>query len=321
MRNVVVHGLSGLSVCAGVWVVLTVAPAWAAGGPVADVTRAQGRGAEQFLAVVAGGSPQAIALAYHPAELDGLRTRLLERLRADAARNDSTSRVRLFGAGRQFAEIERLTSASFYSELAPRLEQRGRVFQDIKWLASVPEGESVHVIGRGKPPKDQGQVQVLTTVTLLPYGKEWRAAIPSEILAQIDDLLEGRTGARVAAPPRAATAAASAAPAAIDPAVGELLAAAEKVLIEGKCADYYEQHMSPNFRRATSGAAMKTLIATCDRSVSTRETLIAALRIVRGLSPRLEFEGARAVYDVSNQGLPFDRYVLERINKRWYIAE
>lgn len=313
----------GLGVVVGVLGVLPTA-ALAAGAPTADVSRAQGRGAEQFLAVVATGSPQAIAQAYHPAELDGLRIRLLERLRADAARNDSTSRVRLFGPGKQLAELERLTSVSFYNELAPRLQQRGRVFEDVKWLASVPEGEAVHVIGRGKPPKGQGQVAVVTTVTLLPYGKDWRAAIPSEILAQIDDLLEGRTGARETAPPRVAAAATTAAPAtapALDPAIGTLLTAAEKALIDGKCAEYYEQHMSPNFRRATSGAAMKTLIATCDRSVSTRETLIAALRIVQGLTPRLEFDGGRAVYDVTNQGLPFDRYVLERINKRWYIAE
>jgi hypothetical protein len=295
----------------------------AAGPPVADVNRAQARGAEEYLAVLAGGSPQAIALAYHPAELDGLRARLLARLRADAARNDSTSRVRLFGAGMSLADLERMTGASIYGELAKRLLQRGREFQDVKWLASVPEGEAVHVIGRGKPPKEKGQVLVVTTVTLLPYGKEWRAAVPSEILAQIDDLLEGRTNVRAApeVKPDTAASAAAATVRAIDPGIAEMLSAAEKTLIEGKCADYYEKHMSANFRRATSSAAMKSLIATCTRSVSTRETLIAALRIVRDLTPRFEFEGARAIYDVSGQGLPFDRYVLERLDKRWYIAE
>jgi len=27
------------------------------------------------------------------------------------------------------------------------------------------------------------------------------------------------------------------------------------------------------------------------------------------------------VYDVTGQGLPFDRYVLERVEGRWYVAE
>jgi hypothetical protein len=295
----------------------------AAAQSVADVNRAQARGAEEYLAVLAGGSPQAIALAYHPAELDGLRARVLARLRADAARNDSTTRVRLFGAGMSLAELERMTGASLYGELAKRLVQRGRAFQDVKWLASVPEGEAVHVIGRGKPPKDKGQVLVVTTVTLLPYGKEWRAAVPSEIQAQIDDLIEGRIQVRVAQEARsdAAGSTATAPVRVVDPAIAEMLSAAEKTLVEGKCADYYDKHMSANFRRATSSAAMKALIANCNRSVSTRETLIAALRIVRDLTPRYELDGARAIYDVSGQGLPFDRYVLERLDKRWYIAE
>jgi hypothetical protein len=312
------------ALCALIAIVALVGmPASAAAPAVADVNRSQARGAEEFLAVVAGGSSQAIALAYHPTELDGLRTRLLERLRADAARNDSTTRVRLFGAGMSLADLERMTGASLYGELAKRLTHSGRVFQDVKWLASVPDGEAVHVIGRGKPPKERGQVLVVTTVTLLPYGKEWRAAVPSEILAQIDDLIEGRTNVRAAPAGRVAVPAAAtvATARALDPAIAETLNAAEKSLLEGKCADYYEKYLSANFRRATSGAAMKTLIATCNRSVSTRETLIAALRIVRDLTPRYELEGARAIYDVSGHGLPFDRYVLERLDKRWYIAE
>lgn len=288
-----------------------------------DVSGAQARGAEEYLAAVAGGGAQAVALAFHPAELEALRTRLLTRLRADTAKNDSTSRTRLFGAGMSLAELERMTGASFYAELAKRLELRSRVFEDVKWLGAIREGDAVHVVGRGKPPRERGEVPVLTAVTLLPYGKEWRAAIPSEINAQIDDLLAGRTSGRGSASSQPASTAPPAAVAApsTDPAINTLLAAAEKSLIDNQCADYYQQHLSPNFRRATSSAALKTLIASCERSVGTRETLIAALRIVRDLTPRMEFDGARAVYDVSGQGLPFDRYVLERIDKRWYIAE
>jgi hypothetical protein len=142
--------------------------------------------------------------------------------------------------------------------------------------------------------------------------------VPSDVQAQIDDLLEGRVRA---AQPAANRGAAPAAPVAVDPAIGVLLASAEQALIAGNCADYYQKHLSPNFRRATSASAMKTLIASCTRSESEREQLIAALRIVKTLSPRLEFDGARAVFDVSNQGLRYTSFVLERIDKSWYIAE
>ncbi len=285
------------------------------------VSAAQARGAELYLAALASGNSQAVGMAYHPSEIESLRSTLLARLRADQAKGDSTVRARLFGPGMQLVDLERLTAPSFYAELAKRLELRGREFEDVKWIASVPDGEVVHVIGRGKPLRDRGEVAVVTLVTLMPYGKEWRAAISSEIRAQIDDLIAGR-GAYAAAASRLAPAAAPAgASQPVDPAIGGLLAAVETSLLAGNCSEYYEQHMSPSFRRVTSRAALRTLIATCERSVSTRETLIAAVRIVRGLTPRLEFDGARATYDVRGQGLPFDRYVLERIDKRWYVAE
>ena len=55
--------------------------------------------------------------------------------------------------------------------------------------------------------------------------------------------------------------------------------------------------------------------------VEPRTTLLAALRAVRTLPPRLEYEGTRAVYDLRGQGLPFQRFVLEQVEKRWYVAE
>jgi hypothetical protein len=283
-----------------------------------SVSGAQARGAEQFLAAVASGSPQSVALAFHPTELEGLRTRLLARLRADESQSNATARARLFGAGMPLAELERMTGASFYAELAKRIDLRARQFSDVKWLATVRDGDLVHVVGRGKPPKERGTVQVVTLVTLMPYGNEWRAVVPSEVQAQIDDLLEGRARAPQATVARGAS---TSTPVSVDPAISMLLASAEQALIAGNCADYYGKYLSPNFRRATSATAMKTLIASCTRSESEREQLVAALRIVKTLTPRLEFDGARAVYDVSNQGLRFSSFVLERIDKSWYIAE
>ena len=80
--------------------------------------------------------------------------------------------------------------------------------------------------------------------------------------------------------------------------------------------------MSPNFNRATSRSARKTLITACTNNESTRETMITTLRIVQELKPKYDLGGARAVYDVSGQGLPYERFALERDkDMRWYIAE
>ena len=34
-----------------------------------------------------------------------------------------------------------------------------------------------------------------------------------------------------------------------------------------------------------------------------------------------DHDGTRATYDVAGQGLPYDRFVLEQIERRWYVAE
>ena len=50
--------------------------------------------------------------------------------------------------------------------------------------------------------------------------------------------------------------------------------------------------------------------------------MITTLRVVQELSPKYDLDGSRAIYDVSGQGLPYERFVLERgKDMRWYIAE
>ena len=158
----------------------------------------------------------------------------------------------------------------------------------------------------------------------MQYGAQWRAVIPSEIEAQIDDLLEGarrrRPGAggrrRRPRPPRRPR------PCRWRPGISELLARAEASLAAGHCEEYYNEFMSPNFNKATSRSARKTLVTACTNSESTRETMITTLRIVQELTPKYDMGGARAIYDVSGQGLPYERFVLERDkDMRWYIAE
>jgi hypothetical protein len=290
----------------------------------AGATSAQERGAEAFVNAVASGNPTAIAQEIHPDELEKLRTRLMDLLRAEASRSDNTYRSRLFGPGRSLADLESMTKERFYVALSDRLRIRARQFQKYDWLAAVPDGKIVYLIGHGTPPKERGSVKVVVTVALMQYGAMWRAAIPSEIEAQIDDLLEARTnpGPAPATAAGGAAAPATAKPQPLAPGISELLARAEASLAANKCEEYYSEYMSPNFNKATSRSARKTLVTACTNSENQRETMITTLRIVQELQPRYDLGGARAVFDVSGQGLPYDRFTLERDkDNRWYIAE
>ena len=104
---------------------------------------AQKRAVSEFLDAAASGSPQAVAFAIHPSELEALRTRVLTQLREEAAKGDSTIRVRLFGRGRPLPEIKRLTAIDFYTALAPKLYLFGRPYKDADWLAAVPDENGV----------------------------------------------------------------------------------------------------------------------------------------------------------------------------------
>jgi hypothetical protein len=300
-------------------VLLAAALPAAAAGP----NGAQQKGAEAYLAALASGNVMAFAQELHPDELEKLRTRLLTLMRAEASRSDNTYRSRLFGAGRSLADLESMTAVRFFAALSDRVRLRAREYSKFDWLAAVPDGKLVYLVGKGEQPKERGSVKVVVTVALMQYGAQWRAVIPSEIEAQLDDLIEGRV-ATAPAPsggsPGTSLVEARAAP--LAPGISELLARAEASLEANHCEEYYDQYMSPNFNHATSRSARKTLITACTNGESTRETMITPLRIVAELSPKYDLGGSRAIYDVSGQGLPYERFVLERDkDMRWYIAE
>ncbi|MGD9598725.1 MAG: hypothetical protein AB7G76_00285 [Steroidobacteraceae bacterium] len=314
---------SGTRLMAALVLVCATAVAGAAG-----VSGAQERAAAEFLAAAASGHPQALAEALHPDELHRLRTAISARLTADAASGDQTARQRLFGEASNLGDIERLTDVNFFAAIATRLRLPGRVFAKVKGLEAFRDGDQlVRVLVRGEQPEGRGKTRVVTLVTLLPYGKDWKAALPGELEAQIEDLVDGRAPVAGFMPRRAPAvaaggAAAAAAPSATNtPQMRSLLTQAARALIDGRCADYYGTYMSPGFRGATSAGAMQALVKGCERNDSQRETLVAALRIVQDASPVFERGGTRAVYDTTGRGLPFDRFVLERIGDRWYIAE
>jgi len=289
------------------------------GAPVAEkVSSGQRTAVLEFLSAVASGDPQAVALSIHPDELQALRLRILALLRDEAKRGDSTVRSRLFGQGMPLDDIERLTNTGFYATLAYKIYLTGREYTEVEGLAAIPDkGDHVHVVVLGRQPRDHGKVQVVSVVTLRPYGKDWKATLPSEIEAQIDDLIEGR---RIAVAPHQ-SAAVGVGTATTLPAIVELLNAAEKSLSEGKCDEYYAKQMSPNFRRVTGKKALEALVTRCQNSMGTRQLLLSTLHIVRGLAPRYENESQRAVYDLAGQGLPFQTFSLEQVDKHWYIAE
>jgi hypothetical protein len=307
----------------GAWVLLLATllwkPVW--GAPSAEkVSGGQRAAALEFLSAVAGGDPQAVAFALHPDDLQALRLRVLTLLRDEAKHGAGTIRSRLFGQGMPLDDIERLTNTGFYATLASKLYLTGREYSEVEGVAAIPDkGDRVQVVVRGRQPRDHGKVEVVNVVTLRPYGKDWKATLPSEIEAQIDDLIEGRpiavaphpsVGIRNGGGTEVAT-----------PAIVELLTAAEKSLDEGRCDEYYAQRMSPNFRRVTGKNALQALVTRCQNSMGTRQLLLSTLHMVRGLAPRYENESQRAVYDLSGQGLPFQTFSLEQVDRQWFIAE
>jgi len=299
----------------GALLLLSAALAWgSAVGAPSDVSTAQRAAVLAFLQAVAAGDPQAVAQAIHPDDLRALRLRILGLLRDEAQRGDSTVRMRLFGQGMPLDEIERLTDTGFYATLAHRLRLVGRDYTSVEGLAAVPDKDNrVHMVVSGRQPKDHGKVQVVNVVTLRPYGKDWKAAVPDEVEAQIDDLIAGRSP-WIDGGAGAGTESAS-------PAILELLTAAEKSLTDGQCEDYYGTQMSPNFRKVTGKKALQALISSCQSSMGTRQLLLSTLHIVRGLGPHYEAAGQRAIYDLTGQGLPYQRFTLEQVDHHWYIAE
>jgi hypothetical protein len=292
--------LFGTLICGSAW------------GGAPAVSTAQRSAVQEFLSAVASGDPQAVAQAIHPDDLRALRLRVLGLLRDEAKRGDGTIRSRLFGQAMPLDDIERLTDTGFYATLAYKLRLSGREYSAVEGLAVVPDkGDRVQVIVRARQPRDHGKVQVVNLVTLRPFGKDWKAALPDEVEAQIDDLIEGRVTASHGGGGTEAT----------NPAILELLNAAEQALNEGRCEDYYGQDMSPNFRKVTGKKALSALISACQNSMGTRQLLLSTLHIVRGLEPRYENESQRAVYDVAGQGLPYQTFSLELVERHWYIAE
>lgn len=303
----------------------------AAATPVlANGSLAQQRAAEEFLFANAAGDAQAMAMSILEEELAQLRKQLLDAMKLEADRNESTTRTRLFGDGMQLADLERLTPQNFFVTLAQRLRFGGREFRKVDWLEAVKDrGGMVQMVGRLEPHDEMGEVRVPVVVSIVPWGKDWKAALPLELQAQIDDLRMGRV--RASRPPAAtaSTPAAGGTPAGTAPPAAratpqkiiDLFDEALKNLEAGKCETYFDKQMSPNFRRTTGSRALRTLINACESRESLRQQYMTAIRMAREREPRFEYAGTRAVFDLAGTGLPYRSWIVEMVDERWYIAE
>lgn len=294
-----------LSTLASMALMLIAAPAWSAG--------AEERVARDYLDAVARGNAEALLDFYHPDEMTALRARVMKVIEAEAMDGGNTVRGRIFGVVATPADARRLTPANLFVQLSARVGLPVERLDRVEVLGTVAENaQTSHVIVRLVPP--EGARPHLTVITLLRNGKDWRVALPVAFQQQVDRLLSNSGEETKPAAPAQAAAANTAD-------INALLDGAVDLLSSGKCSAYFNERMSPTFRANTSVQALRRLIANCERSVDTRETYIAALKVARQSPPRYEDSGNRAVYDMSGKGLPFQRFVLERIDRVWYIAE
>jgi hypothetical protein len=189
-----------------------------------------------------------------------------------------------------------------------------RVMKKTKLIGKVKESDDVlHFIVRGWEDEKGREASSAMLVTLIPYGKQWAVAVPAELEEKIEVAIAGgAVGARDVGDSRVA---------ALDPRIIALLDSGIAALKGVRCSEYYNDLMSPNFRKATAPTAVKTLIAQCEKNPAMRDKTRLALEIARGLKPRYEYGDTRAVFDMSRQGLPYERFVVEMIDKKWYVAE
>jgi hypothetical protein len=276
---------------------------WAAAG--------QDKIVKAYLEAAASGQPEALLQFFHPGEVEDLRRDLLKTLQDEAAHGSSTVRERLFGSS-SIDEISHLTPNNLFIAVARRLGLPTERVGEIKVLGIVDENSQLsHAVARIAPPPNSDLRSRVALVSLVRYGKDWRVAIPPGFQARLD--------AATAAPAPGSAPAGSKTP--NTPEIVEFLKSGSADLRKGDCSGFFNERMSPNFRNMTSPKALKTLIDQCMTYEDTRETYISAFELARRMAPAYEQNGTRAIYDLRGQGLPFDRFVLEKVEDRWYVAE
>ncbi len=302
----------------------------------AAATSQQRKIVEDYLEAAGDGETQSVILNFfHGGDVEKFRTRIIEALDAEKAEGRGAIRTRLFGNAASLDELRRLTPPNLLMAMTRRIPLPAGRTKEVEMIEVVEEnGDTQHAVVRAWPEKKRqgpGRVRLVTLRKLL--DRSWRIGIPEDWLAQVDAALAGEgAGAGSAAGPGAGAAAGTDAatsaagtpdqPAAANsPEIVQLLDSSARMLREGNCTSYYTIYVSPKFRAAKSEKALKTLIQQCERSIDMREMYVSALDLARQGSPTMQADGMRAVYDLKNQGLPFQNFTLERVGDRWFIAE
>lgn len=255
----------------------------------------------------------AVAFAIHPDELARVRKLALDAVEAEAKESSKDIRSRLFGGAVTVDDIRHMTPHATMSLFVKRFLVAPRAMNKTRVIGKVQEDKMEHVVVRGWENENGRGASSVLLVTLTPYGKQWAAVVPTELEEKIEAIIAGAdVGARDVGDSHVAP---------LDPAIAKLLDTGISALKEARCSDYYNNVMSPSFRKATSAAAAKTLISQCEKSQAMRDRIRITLEVALTLRPRYEYDNTRAVFDMTGQGLPFDRFTVEMIDKKWYIAE
>jgi hypothetical protein len=284
-----------------------VAPAAMAAGPQQQLV-------SDYLQAAGSGGPSAMIGFYLISDVEQFRSGLLKKLDEEASAGRSAAREQLFGPASSLEELRRLTPTNFLLAVTRRVDLPAFPAKKVKVFGFVEESsDRQHAVARVWEDEKGNGASRLALVTVVRYGKDWRIALPESFRARVE--------AAMAGPPQTQRAAASTQSAPNTPEIVKLLDESGKVLRDGDCAKFFNEYMSPGFRGITSEKALKTLIAQCKARDETRETYLSALELARRLVPVYDKDRTRAVYDMSGQGLPFDRFTLERVGDRWYVAE
>jgi hypothetical protein len=275
------------------------------------------RTAEDVVHLTTAGGPAAAVILYEPAEVQRIRDKVLLAAEREAEGGRKQIRATLFGAGPSLDEVRRMTPENLLLAILAKVPARTAKYDEFKALGTVKEGQMLHVVVRASLTKVERlkRRSIVQVVSLLPSGKEWRAAIPSGIESYIDAVLAAvpdDTPAAVAAAP---------APAAKDPAAAALLARGIDLLNKGNCLTYFLDVMEPGFSKTMTQKAFDAIVRGCELNERTREKFRVGLELAAAREPKVEQGGLKLAYDLSGEGLPYDKLTLIKVDTRWYVAE
>ena len=277
------------------------------------------RTAEEFVQLSTSQGPSAAVILYHPDEVQRVRDKILLMCEREAESGRKQVRGTLFGAGATLDEVRRMTPENLLLAVMAKLPARTTVYDDFKALGLVKEGENVHVVVRASLKKVERlkRRSIVQVVSLLPSGKEWRAAVPSGIEAYIDGVLAASPDELppVGAPTPGGK------PAPNDPAWSALLKRGIELLSRGNCLTYFLDVVEPGFSKTMSPKNFDAVVRGCELNDHVREKYRIGLELAGGREPAIEQGGSKVTYDLSGEGLPYDHLSLLRLDGRWYVSE